>query len=88
MYTLEKIIISCKMLGLMTPSLFFLFLVNEKWVEGVIKVASLPGRDRSTTLLTFERDPILPVSEKLTYYSFGPFRMEMRYKEYQYTTSY
>ena len=78
------------MSGLITPSLslFFFFLVNEKWVEGATKVASLPLRDHNTTLLAFEQNLILPVSEKLTYYSFGPFKMEMRYKEYQYTASY
>ena len=48
-------------------------------------VAFLPGRDHSNTLPTSGRDPILPVCEKLTYYSFGPFGMEMRYKEHQHT---
>ena len=45
-------------------------------------VASLPGHDHSSTLLVLERDSIVPICEKLTYYSFGPFWMEMRYKEH------
>ena len=67
---------------------FFFFLVNEKWVKGVISVASLLKRDHSNTLPTPGRNPILPVYEKLTYYFFRPFGMEMKYKEYQHTVSY
>ena len=50
-------------------------------------MTSLPGRDHSNTLPASERDSILPICEKLTYYSFGPFGMEMGYKEHQYTAS-
>ena len=67
---------------------FFFFLVNEKWVKGVISVASLLKRDHSNTLPAPGRNPILPVYEKLTYYFFRPFGMEMKYKEYQHTVSY
>ena len=62
--------------------LFFFFWVNENGKRGAISVASLPKRDHSSILPTLGRDPILSVSEKLTYYSFGPFWMEMRYKEH------
>ena len=54
---------------------------------GATSVTSLPGCDHSSILPALGQDPILPICEKLTYYSFGPFGMEMRYKEHQHTAS-
>ena len=50
-------------------------------------MAFLPGHDHSSTLPIFGQDPILSICEKLTYYSFGSFGIEMEYKEHQQTTS-
>ena len=51
-------------------------------------MASLPGHDHSSTLFVLGRDFVVPIYEKLTYYSFGLFGVEMEYKEHQHTTSY
>ena len=60
----------------------FFFLGEKKWVEGAISVAFLLGHDHNSILPVLRRDPILSICEKLAYYSFGSFGMEMEYKEY------
>ena len=47
----------------------------------MISVTFLSGCDYNRTLPAFRWDLILSIYKKLTYYSFGPFGIKMKYKE-------
>ena len=48
-------------INLYNYSFTFIFLVTEKWVEGVTSLAFLPRHDHNSTLFSLVRGPILSV---------------------------